>query len=124
MWQEYERQTKPSTLTWKSLQLAPEERVAACMQKLPRMCAAGEAQPPRPCAMTRVAARGWSRTRPPALPCARRSFGLAVLGRPQRSMIYALSARVAAVTAPALRQGRAPGKRRRRFKLKSALAGC
>ena len=67
VWQEYERQTKPSTLTWKSLQLAPEERVAACMQKLPRMCAAGKAQPPRPCAMTRVAARGWSRTVPPAL---------------------------------------------------------
>jgi len=41
--QEYERQTKPSSLSWKSIKLADEERVAACMQKLPRLCAAGEA---------------------------------------------------------------------------------
>ncbi len=41
--QEYERQTKPSSLSWKSIKMADEERVAACMQKLPRLCAAGEA---------------------------------------------------------------------------------
>lgn len=58
--QEYEKQTKPSTLSWKSLRLAPEERVAACMQKLPRLCAAGEAYWLRPRA---EAAPDWDQRR-------------------------------------------------------------
>ena len=38
---EFEKASKPSTLSWSSMKLAPEAEVAGCMQKLPRICVSG-----------------------------------------------------------------------------------
>ena len=39
---EFDKSSKHSSLAWNKMKLAPEERVAECMQKLPRLCTHGQ----------------------------------------------------------------------------------